>query len=165
MLPNVYNMTTPARGISATPSSFSLCKASIRQYHKIMATLRVVKGNDTGKESEITHTNFTMGRGKNVDFYLNDPSISRLHAAIYNEADSFSIEDQNSNNGLFLNQIKKTLSPIKDGDVITSFNGLPLSAVEDLTALVRSMRRGDEATIEVVRGEQTLRMEVTLPGH
>ena len=48
---------------------------------------------------------YTIGRSKDADFYVNDKTVSRLHATLsYNEDDkSYYVEDNGSRNGTFLN--------------------------------------------------------------
>jgi adenylate cyclase len=83
-----------------------------------MATLKIIEGFDKGKEVEISHSGFSMGRGKNADLVLNDPSISRLHAVIRFEAGKYAVEDQHSNNGIWVNNVKVAESFLKNDDIL-----------------------------------------------
>ncbi|MBN2144898.1 MAG: FHA domain-containing protein [Candidatus Aureabacteria bacterium] len=87
-----------------------------------MALLKIIEGVDKGKEVEITRSGFTLGRGKNMDLMLNDPSISRLHAVIHIESKQYRIEDQNSNNGIWVNNAKITSGMITNDDIIIMGN-------------------------------------------
>lgn len=51
---------------------------------------------------------------------------------------------------------------IRVGDIITGFNGLPISGKTDLTAQVRSAAAGSAATVTVVRGGEAFEIDVTL---
>ncbi len=51
---------------------------------------------------------------------------------------------------------------IRPGDVITKFNGIPITGKTDLTAQVRAAAAGSTATITYVRGGETAQTEVTL---
>jgi putative serine protease PepD len=51
---------------------------------------------------------------------------------------------------------------LKAGDVVTSFNGLPITDATDLTAQVRALAAGSTATVVYVRDGQTASAEVTL---
>lgn len=51
---------------------------------------------------------------------------------------------------------------LKAGDVVTSFNGLPITDATDLTAQVRALAAGSTATVVYQRDGQTASAEVTL---
>ncbi|GAA3916069.1 S1C family serine protease [Microbacterium invictum] len=51
---------------------------------------------------------------------------------------------------------------LRAGDVVTSFNGLPITDATDLTAQVRALAAGSTTTVVYVRDEQTQSAEVTL---
>jgi adenylate cyclase len=84
-----------------------------------MAWLRIITGPDHGTEIEILNPHFTIGRAVQSDLCIPDPSISRLHASVVTEKDSFRIVDQNSNNGVLVNEIKSLSMPLADQDILT----------------------------------------------
>jgi putative serine protease PepD len=51
---------------------------------------------------------------------------------------------------------------LKKGDIVTKFNGLPVTGATDLTAQVRAAAAGSEATVTYVRGGKTYEADVTL---
>ncbi len=51
---------------------------------------------------------------------------------------------------------------LESGDVITEFNGLPVTDSIDLTALVRTQPAGGEATLTYIRGGSSKTVDVTL---
>ncbi|NEN06820.1 PDZ domain-containing protein [Diaminobutyricibacter tongyongensis] len=51
---------------------------------------------------------------------------------------------------------------LKSGDIITNFNGLPITSATDLTAQVRALAGGSKADVTYVRGGQTKTTTVTL---
>ena len=51
---------------------------------------------------------------------------------------------------------------LRVGDIITAFNGLPISGKTDLTAQVRSAAAGSSATVTFVRDGERLEIDVTL---
>lgn len=53
-------------------------------------------------------------------------------------------------------------SGIRAGDVVTRFNGIPITNRVDLTAQVRTLRGGASSTLTYVRGGNTYTVEVTL---
>lgn len=65
------------------------------------AVLVVVEGPDLGLEREVDRVPFTIGR-QGADFTVNDPSVSRVHAAVVAEAGRFVLRDQKSTNGTFV---------------------------------------------------------------
>lgn len=88
-----------------------------------MPMLRIINGIDENREMELTEgSEFSMGRGKNVSFCLNDPSVSRIHAIVFTSENTFTIKDQNSNNGVWINGKKVSSHDLIDGDQITIGN-------------------------------------------
>ena len=51
---------------------------------------------------------------------------------------------------------------LRAGDTVTKFNGVPISNANDLTAQVRAVAAGSEATITYVRGDRSFEVTVTL---
>jgi putative serine protease PepD len=51
---------------------------------------------------------------------------------------------------------------VKAGDVITAFDGIPVAGATDLTAQVRSLAAGSDATLSVYRDGKTQDIDVTL---
>ena len=51
---------------------------------------------------------------------------------------------------------------LKVGDIVTKFNGLPITGKTDLTAQVRAVAAGSKATVTYVRGDKAAQVDVTL---
>ncbi len=51
---------------------------------------------------------------------------------------------------------------IEKGDIVTSFNGVPITSATDLTAQVRAAAAGSDAQVTYVRGGKSYDIEVTL---
>ena len=51
---------------------------------------------------------------------------------------------------------------LKAGDIITKFDGLPITGKTDLTAQVRSLAAGSKATVTYVRDGKASQVDVTL---
>jgi putative serine protease PepD len=51
---------------------------------------------------------------------------------------------------------------LQEGDIVTAFNGVPITDATDLTAQVRAAAAGSEATVTFVRDGETKTIEVTL---
>ena len=60
-----------------------------------------------GKEYEIDHFPFTIGKLQGTaDLILNDRSVSRLHAGLFEENGHVYLQDYNSTNGTFINGVQ-----------------------------------------------------------
>ena len=51
---------------------------------------------------------------------------------------------------------------LKAGDIVTNFNGKPITDSTDLTAQVRALAGGSKASLTYERGGQTQQVDVTL---
>ncbi len=61
----------------------------------------------------------TLGRAKDNDIVIENLSVSRNHARIRRQGNSYVLTDLNSANGTFVNNVRITKTEILDGDVIT----------------------------------------------
>jgi len=72
-----------------------------------------------GQVLDIRDENVLVGRGRNPRFVLDDPRVSRTHAAIRREGNGTVIEDLGSAGGTTVNGIPTTAArPLRDGDII-----------------------------------------------
>jgi pSer/pThr/pTyr-binding forkhead associated (FHA) protein len=67
------------------------------------ASLVILQGHAEGMEYPLTKTYTVLGRDKTADILLQDPLISRQHAAIVFEHGVFSLKDLESTNGTMCN--------------------------------------------------------------
>ncbi len=51
---------------------------------------------------------------------------------------------------------------LQEGDIVTGFNGVPITDATDLTAQVRAAAAGSDATVTFVRDGETRTIDVTL---
>ncbi len=58
----------------------------------------------------------TLGRGTNADFIVGDALISRIHCRLTASEEQLVIEDLQSTNGTFVNDVRLGLSTLEDGD-------------------------------------------------
>jgi diguanylate cyclase (GGDEF)-like protein len=85
-------------------------------------TLFVHNGPLKGREAQIHKESASIGRGPDNDIRINEPSVSKSHAKIYEDSRGYSIEDLRSQNGTWVN-----------GNLITSGkktevgSGIPIS--------------------------------------
>ena len=81
-------------------------------------SLAVIAGPDAGKMYAIDKPRVVIGR-EEVDFALDDPEISRQHAAIEVSGDDVFVLDLNSTNGTFVDENAVTESPLENQDEFT----------------------------------------------
>ncbi|WP_317230036.1 trypsin-like peptidase domain-containing protein [Clavibacter sp. MX14-G9D] len=51
---------------------------------------------------------------------------------------------------------------LRSGDIVTAFDGIPISKASDLTAQVRALAGGSDAQLTLIRGGQTQQVDITL---
>ena len=75
--------------------------------------------NDITGIVEINKPIFQIGRDTNNDFYIQLNTVSKIHATIsFNENGYFTIKDNNSSNGTFVNGERINELELKNGDFI-----------------------------------------------
>lgn len=70
------------------------------------------------KEVSLGTRPVTIGRAPDNDLPIDNLAVSNYHARVYTEAGSLVVEDLNSLNGSFLNDIRIERAMLKDGDTI-----------------------------------------------
>jgi predicted component of type VI protein secretion system len=83
-----------------------------------MSRLLVKFENSILKEIPLGTRPVTIGRAPDNDIPIDNLAVSNYHARVYSEAGSLVVEDLNSLNGLFLNDIRVERAMLKDGDAI-----------------------------------------------
>jgi pSer/pThr/pTyr-binding forkhead associated (FHA) protein len=58
----------------------------------------------------------SIGRSPDCDIFLDDVTVSRNHAVLIEEGGQYSVEDQASLNGTFVNRKRIDRSPLHEGD-------------------------------------------------
>jgi serine phosphatase RsbU (regulator of sigma subunit) len=81
--------------------------------------LVVREASGTERETQITHTPFTLGRQSDNDLVLLDNRISRRHARIVQDAQGYLIEDAASRHGTYVNAARITSCRLHSGDQIS----------------------------------------------
>jgi phosphoserine phosphatase RsbU/P len=76
--------------------------------------------SDTGgtHSFSLDHESTSIGRSPSQDIVLSDPCVSRHHAVIVKEGDTYAVIDQNSTHGTFLNAIRVERSVLKPEDIL-----------------------------------------------
>ena len=80
--------------------------------------LVAVSGRNLGAELVLRDEVSTLGRGPGVDFALEDPAMSRQHAAIEFAGGEFRVRDLGSTNGVLLNGRPVQVDELRHGDRI-----------------------------------------------
>ena len=83
-----------------------------------MELLIIVKGNDQGRQIEISGESVTIGRWSENSIQLHDVEISRRHAEIRTVGTERKIFDLNSSNGVYVNSVKVKEHSLSNGDQI-----------------------------------------------
>ncbi len=79
-------------------------------------TLVLRSGN---RVREFSKGRIVVGRAKDTDFQLDDPNVSRRHAAFYWENGRVMVEDLDSTNGTLVNGYPILNTPLKQTDVVS----------------------------------------------
>lgn len=84
------------------------------------ASLRVVRGPQAGVVYRLDADagELTVGRSPHCSIFLNDMTVSRMHATLRREAGGFVITDENSFNGVWVNNRNVEMKALKSGDCI-----------------------------------------------
>jgi diguanylate cyclase (GGDEF)-like protein len=80
------------------------------------ATLTILCGPEPGRAHEVPALRALLGRDLECDVSIDDPGVSRRHAVIRRVDATFSIEDLQSKNGLFVNGRRTTSAMLRSGD-------------------------------------------------
>jgi len=78
----------------------------------------------------ITKSLISIGRKLDNDLVIQDPMVSRNHAAIYTEDGKFIIKDMGSTGGTFVNNKKVDEAVLFSGDIIL-LSSIPLMFIND----------------------------------
>lgn len=78
--------------------------------------LAIVEGKGQGKEFYFSKTIMKVGRAPENDLVLYDMGVSRFHAEISWQSETFVIRDMGSANGTLVNGLPSNEAPLKQGD-------------------------------------------------
>ena len=87
--------------ITTVQSAENTASASILEE----ATLRIVKGPQVGNVFRLSCEQITVGRSPQCDIFLNDMTVSRMHATLDRVPGGYKIVDADSFNGLWVNNL------------------------------------------------------------
>lgn len=84
-----------------------------------MASLNVVSGLEPGRKFDLNGSKFDMGRAPDCQIVIPVESVSRRHARILHEEGAYFLEDLQSRNKTYLNDVAiATKQPLRHGDTI-----------------------------------------------
>lgn len=82
------------------------------------ALLKVVRGPQTGVTYALSDAEHTIGRSPHCSIFLNDMTVSRMHATLRREGDCYVISDERSYNGVWVNNVNVGSKALNPGDFI-----------------------------------------------
>ena len=80
------------------------------------AVVRVMRGFYADLEMAVDRDWMVIGRGRDADIVIAEPTMSRAHAAIGFDGDHFYVQDLGSTNGTRHNGSRAEKAVLKDGD-------------------------------------------------
>ena len=83
----------------------------------VSGKIRIIEGFQSGSEMTIGKEGLLIGRTEG-NLILSENIVSRKHAVLYKQNDSYFIEDLKSTNGTYINNYRITKSVLKPGDII-----------------------------------------------
>lgn len=75
-------------------------------------------GGRSGEIFDLEGESVLVGRSPDCEIFLDDVTVSRKHAVLTHEGDSWLIEDQGSLNGTFVNRRRVESGALEDGDEV-----------------------------------------------
>ncbi|QEH34698.1 Sensor protein ZraS [Aquisphaera giovannonii] len=112
-----------------------------------MASLFVIQGADQGKRFEFQTTTVALGRDNSNAIRLHDTEVSRRHAELRQDEDSYRLIDLGSANGTYVNGQLVSQAPLHSGDrlqlgsTILLYHEGATRPARDLTARVDLLAR------------------------
>lgn len=85
---------------------------------KKSGSLRVIRGPQIGTIYSITDKPKSIGRNPQCDIFLNDMTVSRDHATIEMRGNECVIRDNDSFNGVWVNDSPVALMKLSQGDIV-----------------------------------------------
>ena len=100
------------------PSSDATAPDLMKSTPLIVPVLSIIKGPQTGNVFELDQPEVTIGRDPSNTIFLNDMTVSRMHATLDRVPGGYKIVDADSFNGLWVNNLNMKEAVLNDGDVV-----------------------------------------------
>lgn len=108
--------------MSEEKTSINLCSdllTKARTQHAYLIVISAKSPPTVGKMLKLEKAEHVLGRSTDASFQIEDDGISRKHCKVLVEpSGQYQLVDLGSTNGTYLNGIKVSLAPLKDGDRI-----------------------------------------------
>ncbi len=85
---------------------------------ELPACLVVIYGPELGRRARLGEGTFEIGRSSRADLTIDQESVSRTHARILWNGQEHAVEDVQSTNGVFVNDMRVLRVPLENGDQI-----------------------------------------------
>lgn len=116
------NSTSPAGVLDDYLSSLSeqdrAVIATIQSSGGVKAMFLINRGESKGARFLITHEGATIGRSSSSGVFLDDVTVSRVHAVVEKKGTAFFLRDSGSLNGTYVNNESVSEISLKTGDQI-----------------------------------------------
>ena len=107
-------MKTGSADLSAIPGLNSAEAVLVRQMGRGHIALLIMEHNANNK--------WIIGRQRDCDVMIDDQAVSRQHCQITKRGDRWQIDDNNSRNGTYVNDLEITMTYLSSGDRLTFGN-------------------------------------------
>lgn len=131
-----------------------------------MARFVVVNGAEAGSSFDLDAPEVVIGRQTGVEIKLNGTNVSRRHARVSRNGDSFLLEDLGSSNGTFLNGAKiaqraslKPLDEVRIGPYLLRFE---TPAAQNLDVTIRARTVANPANQDLFRENAARKLQIIL---
>ena len=85
---------------------------------QFQGVLRIMRGRRAGTAYPLGEEPLTIGRHPNSGIFLNDMTVSRLHATVEKLGGAYTNRDENSYNGVWVNNANVDMKVLRPGDMI-----------------------------------------------
>jgi diguanylate cyclase (GGDEF)-like protein len=75
-------------------------------------------GSDMGRRFPLQREELVLGRGSDCDIQVDRDSVSRRHARVFRSGNDWCVEDLQSTNGSYVNDVPVQKSPLRDSDFV-----------------------------------------------
>lgn len=99
-------------------SSAAVVSAPVHEEPIETPVMRMVRGPQRGAEFKVNAQATSIGRNPQCDIFLNDMTVSRLHATIEFIKDAYVIRDEQSYNGVWVNNVSVDQKVLEQDDFV-----------------------------------------------